>query len=151
VIYRLGVLVFSYQEDIHGAVAAGQLDVAVRACRDVAEECALIWLLAAEHVRPLPEAAHRAAAARNATSLDARADVDLLLRGVDPNDSAGVEQLVSAAERLISRTKALLGKDVPNILTPEGYFPALKFGADWIRLVNQLNEEDFLPEHWKPE
>jgi hypothetical protein len=151
ILYRAGILIPSYLEDADGAQAAGQLDVAVRACRDLAEECGLAWLLASDYVRPLPPAPFRASLSRPAIPEHLRASFDDLMRGIDPRDGKRVGQIVAAAHRIAAETQALIGRSVPNILTPEGYFPALKLGAEWLRVADQVSEEDFLPEHWKPE
>jgi hypothetical protein len=151
VLYRVGILIPSYLEDADGALAAGQMSVAVRACRELADECCLAWLLASEHVRPLPPPQFRAPMSRIAVPEELRADADRLFRGASPDDREQVSRLVSAAHRLAAATAALVGGDFPNILTPEGYFPALKLGGEWLRLAEKISEQDFLPDHWKPD
>lgn len=151
VLYRAGILIPSHLEDVEGAYDAGQFDVVVRACRDLAEECGLAWLLAGEYVRPLPPAPFRPALCRPAIPEDLRADFDDLVRGADPGDGKRIAEIVASGHRMAAQTQALIGSNLPNILTPDGYFPALKLGAEWLRIADQVSEEDFLPEHWKPE
>jgi hypothetical protein len=150
VLYRLGILIPSYVEDADGAVEAGQLQVAVRACRDLGEECAVTWLLATTFVRPLPPREYRLPMAIEAVPAEMKADVMALVRGVSPVSPATVETLMEAGHRAAENAKSLIGS-IPNILSPEGYFPALKIGGDWLRLAELVSEEDFLPHHWKPE
>jgi hypothetical protein len=150
VLYRLGILIPSYVEDADGAFEAGQLQVAVRACRDLGEECAVTWLLAKTLMRPLPPLEYRLPMAIEAVPAEGKADVLALVTGVSPASPATVGTLMEAAHRAADSAKSLIGS-FPNILSPEGYFPALKIGGDWLRLAELVSEEDFLPHHWKPE
>lgn len=150
VLYRLGILIPSYVEDADGAFEAAQLHVAVRACRDLGEECAVTWLLAKTSIRPLPPLEYRLPMAIEAVPAEMKPDVLTLISGVRPVSPETVGALVETGHRAADSAKSLIGS-IPNILSPEGYFPALKIGGDWLRLAEQVSEEDFLPHHWKPE
>jgi hypothetical protein len=134
-------------EDLRGALAAGQHGLARHVSRQLAEDCAVMLALTLFFPRPVPEPNIRAAWA-----LEQLADHPVgrecweFIRGLDdvPTD----ETLVERCAALQQKAREVVG-NVPNALTPEGYFPAMGLAREWLELVNAVGEEKgFLPDEW---
>ena len=62
----------------------------------------------------------------------------------------GAPVLAAIAERLIAGVRELVG-DVPDPMSPDGYFPALATARDWLKLADSVGVEGFLPREWTNE
>jgi hypothetical protein len=133
-------------EDLEGAVAAGQVGLARHAARQLAEDCAVMIALAVGQHRPVPVPSLRGAWALaliegHALEPECRA----LISGLD--DDSDLDELLDRCHRLQEAVRDIVG-NVPDPLTPEGYFPALGLTRDWMTLLGALDEEGPLPREW---
>jgi hypothetical protein len=55
--------------------------------------------------------------------------------------------VVERCDRLVERVGALVG-EIPDVLSSDGYFPALALARDWLKLLDAVGEEGFLPRDW---
>ena len=67
-----------------------------------------------------------------------------LVRGSEERSPA---ELLADSERLVEGVREILG-EVPDPLTPKGYFPALALAREWLKLADAVGEEGFLPREW---
>lgn len=133
-------------EDLQGAVAAGQDGLARHVARQLAEDCAVMLALTKRFSRPLPAPNMRAAWALERLDEDPlAAECWALIRGGE--ELAVDEGLLERCRRLQRDVSAVVG-EVPDALTPEGYFPALGLAREWMSLVEIVGEEGFLPGEW---
>jgi hypothetical protein len=144
-LWIMGMPVAAFVEDMHGALPEGQLGLIRYAARETGEACAVVLALVHSYDRPIP-----ATPARAAWALDSIRDHELgpecwdLVRGVGLDSP---EELVRRCDVLVERVRGLVG-ELPDLLTPEGYFPALAVARDWLKLLDAVGEEDFLPRDW---
>lgn len=144
--WLMGPPAAQWLEDLRGALAAGQSGLARHVARQLAEDCAVIGALTLFYQRPIPTPNMR-----GAWALEHLADHPLgvecwsLIRGLDQLPPG--EVLAQRCADLQQQARALVG-DVPNALTPEGYFPALGLAREWIELVTTVGEAGFLPGEW---
>lgn len=135
----------SLVEDAQGAQQAGQDGLLRYVARTLGEACAVAVHLVLSHERPMPLPALRASWA-----LEQLQGHELwrpcwdLIRG--DGEVPGPE-LVSRCEDLMTRTEAVVG-EVPNVLTPEGYYPAIATARTWLELMDAVGEQGFLPASW---
>ncbi|MGH2907075.1 MAG: hypothetical protein ACRDKI_09960 [Solirubrobacterales bacterium] len=133
-------------EDLRGAIGSDNPGVGWYAARTVGECCAIAADLVLNQSRPLPPAALRSAVAmeRLETTDESLAKACWqLISGVDTTLEAAYER----AQALVAEIVLLTG-DTPNILSPEGYFPAIAMARDWYRLMDAIGEESILPTAW---
>jgi len=72
------------------------------------------------------------------------AECRALIRG----DHAGSPaEIVERCERLVEAVRGHVGQ-VPDPLTPEGYFPSLATAREWLTLAETVGAEGFLPLEW---
>jgi hypothetical protein len=133
-----------FVEDLEGALVAGQDGLVRRVGRSIAEACAVVVNIVESYERPIPPPSQRAAwALERLRSHDVWDDCWPLLKGSDES----AEQTAERCRRLVARTRELVG-EIPDVLTPEGYFPALALARDWLKLLDAVGEEGFLPKDW---
>lgn len=133
-------------EDLDGAITAGQDGLARHVARQLAEDCAVMLALTLRFSRPLPAPNMRAAWALKRLGDDPlAAECWALIRA---GEELVVDQtLLERCRRLQRDVSAVVG-EVPDPLTPEGYFPALGLAREWMDLVEMVGEEGFLPGEW---
>jgi hypothetical protein len=144
-LWIMGGPVRSLIEDLEGALRARQ-DGLVRYCaRAVGEACAVALNLILHYGRPIPSPTMRGSWALECLAEHGlRQECWELIRGVDDEPS---EVIVERCSQLVSQVREMVG-ELPNILTPEGYFPALSLARDWLQLMEFVGEEGFLPRDW---
>jgi hypothetical protein len=144
-IWIMGPPVAQWMEDMEGAAAEGQ-DGLVRYCaRQLGEACAVMIALAGLYEKPMPAPPMRGAwALERLEGHPLRDECWRLMRG---SDSADAAELIEASKTLVQEVRAVVGH-VPDPLTPEGYFPALGLARDWLKLLDAVGEEGFLPKEW---
>ncbi len=145
-LWLLGPPAAQWAEDLEGAVAAGQVGLARHVTRQLAEDCAVILALATGYHRPVPVAILRGAwALKQIEGHELVSECRALIDGLE--DDMPLEELAERAIRLQQRVREIVG-DVPDPLTPEGYFPALALTRDWMQLLDAVDEEGPLPREW---
>ena len=144
-LWIMGMPAQTFVEDLHGALAAGQDGLVRYAARMVGDACAVVLTLVLYDDRPIPPPSLRSARALERLGRHPLAAACWeLIRGVDDEPS---EAIVERCDRLVAEVRALAG-EVPDILTPEGYFPALARAREWLALMASVDEEGFLPRDW---
>ncbi len=144
--WRMGPMAQCLVEDLQGAVAEGQVGLARHVTRQLADLCAVTVALAEYHAKPVPPPNLRAAWALDVIQGHELApECSALIRGVD--DDEPLDQLLDRGTRLHQAVRDIVG-DVPDSISPEGYFPALALARDWLRLLDAVGEEGFLPGEW---
>lgn len=144
-LWILGMYAFASLEDVHGAQQAGQDGLLRHAARMIGDACAVALNVAVNYERPIPSPAMR-----GSWALERLQGHDLwqpcwdLIRGVD---SASAEEVVERCESLITEVCGIVG-EMPNILTPEGHYPAIAMARDWLKLLDAVGEHDPLPTNW---
>lgn len=144
-LWVIGMPAHTFLEDVHGAKEADQDGLLRYAARMIGEACAVALNLALNYGRPVPSPAMR-----SSWALEQLQGHELwqpcwdLIRGAEV-DSA--QEIVERCDRLIAEVHAILG-EIPNILTPEGYYPAIGMARDWIKLMETVGEESPLPLEW---
>jgi hypothetical protein len=144
-LWIIGMPVRSYMEDMRGAQQAGQENLMVFTARRIGEACAVALCVALNYARPIPSPAMR-----SSWALEQLQGHELwqpcweLIRGVDAGPA---EELVELCDTLVTRVYEIVG-EMPNILTPDGYFPAIAMARDWIKLLDAVGEEAPLPYNW---
>jgi hypothetical protein len=147
-IWRASLYVNGLLEDLRGALADGQEGLARHTVRHIGQECAVVLNLVLFHERPLPPARMRAAwALERVAEHPSGRDCLTLVRS--PAETS-TQELAEIAERLVAEVRTVMG-DVPNPITPDGYFPALATARDWLNLAKAVGEEGFLPREWTSE
>ncbi len=144
-LWVMGLPVATFVEDMHGAIAEGQHGIVRFATREIGEACAVTLALMLRFERPIPPPPMRASWALERIGDSELADrCEELLRSDTGTSSA---ELVEKCERLLEQMQTLVGR-LPDVLTPEGYFPALAAARGWLQLLETVGEEDFLPRDW---
>jgi hypothetical protein len=144
--WLMGPPAAQWLEDLQGAVAAGQDGLARHVARQLAEDCAVMLALVRRFARPLPSPSMRGAWALEQLREDPLGEECWqLIRGLEPLPPG--EQLVERCRALQQGVREVVG-EVPDALTPEGYYPALGLAREWLELVDLVGEEGFLPGEW---
>jgi len=145
-LWVVGMPALTFLQDVHGAEQAGQVGLQRYAARMIGDACAVALNLALNSARPMPSPAMR-----SSWALERLRGHELwqpcweLIRGVD--DDASTEEIVQRCERLIDQVRAIVG-EMPNILTPEGHYPAIAMARDWLKLLDAVGEDGPLPTNW---
>ena len=144
-LWIVGMPTQTYLEDLHGAQQEGQ-DALVRyAARMIGDTCAVALNLAINYERPIPSRAMRVSwALERLQGHEMQQPCWELIRGMD---GASTEEVVERCEHLIERVHGIVG-EMPNILTPEGYYPAIAMARDWLKLLEAVGEENPMPSEW---
>ena len=133
-------------EDMDGAIEAGQSGLVRYSAVAVGEDCAVMLALVLRNEKPLPKRSMRATWALERIEGHAlRPECLRLMRSFDA--SASDEELRDRCHALVAKTREVVG-EVPDALTNEGYFPALKLARDWYTILGAVGEEGFFPEEW---
>lgn len=133
-------------EDLAGATAAGQRGLIRYSATAVGEDCAVILALVTRNEKPLPSRKMRASWA-----LGRIRDHELgpacwrLVRSFHSSEPDA--EIHAACQRLVTAIRAIIG-DVPDALTPDGYFPAISMTRELCKLLGAVGEEGFFPEEW---
>ena len=144
-LWIMGFPVRTFVEDLHGALEAGQDGLVRYAARAVGDACAVVLCLMLHDARPVPSPGMRGSwALDQLDGHELRQACWELIRGVDDEPSSAI---VERCDWLVREVRALTG-EVPDILSPEGYFPALALARDWLELIESVGEEHFLPRDW---
>ncbi len=147
-IWRTSMPLTALLEDLRGALADGQEGLVRHTARNIGTNCAVVLNLVVRHRKPLPPARMRAAWALEGIAGHPLGDDCLtLVRSPRELDAA---ELTGIAERLVEGVRELVG-DVPDPMSPDGYFPALATARDWLRLADSVGVEGFLPREWTSE
>lgn len=144
-VWRMAIPITALLEDMRGGLAEEQDGLVRHAARAVGQHCAVVLALVLFHERPIPAARMRASWALGRLSGHELGDRCRLLIAGDP----GVPpvELVRRSEELVDRVRELVGH-VPDPMTPGGYFPAMALAREWLRLIESVGEEGFLPREW---
>lgn len=143
-LWIMGLPLSSHMEDLEGAQRANQHGLARRIGRAVGESCAVVLAVSSYAFRPLPQSNMR-----GAWALDRIADHELwpgcwaLIRG----EADSAEIVAARCQELMACVQAVV-VEVPDPLSPEGYFPALAMARSWLELLNAVGEPDLLPRRW---
>lgn len=133
-------------EDMDGAIEAGQGGLVRYSAVAVGEDCAVMLALVLCNEKPLPKRNMRATwALERIRGHELRPECLALIRCF--GSQASDKQIRDRSHRLVELTRAIVG-EVPDALTNEGYFPALKLARDWYTILGALGEEGFFPEEW---
>ncbi len=144
-LWIMGLPLSSHLEDLEGARRANQQGLARRIGRAVGESCAIVVAVSGYAFRPLPQSNMRGAwALERITGHELWEDCWTLVRGEDDS----VATIATRCQELVARVRAIVG-DVPDPLTPDGYFPALATARSWLELLDAVGEPDLLPPRWK--
>jgi hypothetical protein len=144
-LWILGMPTATFVEDLHGALEAEQEGLLHYVARAIGEACAAVLSLVVAYDRPIPPPSMRASWALECLAGHELADdCWALIRGTYDESPA---QVALRCDRLVERTRELVG-DIPDVLTAEGYFPALALARDWLKLLDAVGEEGFLPRDW---
>lgn len=146
-LWIMGLPVATFVEDMHGALQDGQEGIVRFATREIGEACAVTLAIMLFYRRPIPSPAMRASWALE--SLGTHKLAPLCAELVRSDQQTSPDQLVEAAATLVAAVHDLVGH-VPDVLTPDGYFPALSTARGWLNLLRWVDEEDFLPRDWTP-
>lgn len=144
-LWIIGMPARTLLEDVHGAQRAGQDGLLRFAARMIGDACAVALNLALNYDRPIPSPAMR-----SSWALEQLQGHELwqpcweLIRGVD---DASNEEIVERCDSLMTQVCAVVG-EMPNILTPEGHYPAIAMARDWIKLLDAVDEQAPLPYNW---
>ncbi|MEZ5077277.1 MAG: hypothetical protein R2725_07540 [Solirubrobacterales bacterium] len=144
--WLMGPPAHQWLEDLRGAVAINQQGLIHYVVRQLAEDCAVMLTLALTFERPAPPPALRGSwALERLEGHPLRDECWALMRGFDELPPG--EELIERCERLQKEVRKVVG-DVPNPISPEGYFPSMSLARRWMELVQELDEEGFLPRDW---
>ena len=144
-LWIIGMPALTFLEDVHGAQQAGQDGLLRYAARMIGDACAVSLNVALNYGRPIPSPAMR-----SSWALERLQGHELwqpcweLIRGVD---DVPAEEIVERCDSLIAQVCAIVG-EMPNILTPEGYYPAIAMAREWLKLMTAVGEEGPLPTDW---
>jgi hypothetical protein len=144
-LWILGMYALAFLEDVHGAQQAGQDGLQRHAARMIGDACAVALNVALNYERPIPSPAMR-----SSWALERLQGHELwqpcweLIRGVD---DVSADEMVDRCESLIVQVCAIVG-EMPNILTPEGHYPAIAMARDWLKLMDAVGEHGPLPTNW---
>lgn len=143
--WRMGLPTVALLEDMRGALAEDQLGLVRHNARAIGQNCAVVLNLMRRHDRPIPVPRMRASWALDRLGEEEFAnDCWELIRG---DLALSAEDLLTRSERLVHRVRDLVG-ELPDPLTPEGYYPALALARDWLKFTEMLGEGGFLPKEW---
>jgi hypothetical protein len=144
-VWRMGMPVAALLEDAHGALDAGQHGLVHRNARVLGQSCAVVLALVVRSACPLPAQPMRASwALGHLGDHPLAAECRALIRGEHTGSPA---ELVDRCERLVEAVRGHVGQ-VPDPLTPEGYFPSLATAREWLTLAEAVGAEGFLPLEW---
>jgi hypothetical protein len=143
----IGLPVAALLEDMRGALCEGQDGLVRRNARMVGQCCAVVLNLVLFYDRPLPAQRMRASWALERLAGHPQGEQCRLL--VTGRHDYSIEELVKRTERLVDQVRSLAG-DPPDPLAPDGYFPALAAAREWLRFIELVGEEGFLPREWQP-
>lgn len=144
-LWMVGMPAHAFVEDAHGAEVAGQDGLVDFAARMLADICVVGLNVALNFARPIPTRPMR-----SSWALERLRGHELwqpcweLIRGMP--DAATAEK-VAACDDLITRVTQVVG-DMPNVLTPEGYYPAIAMARDWLKLLEAVGESNPIPVSW---
>jgi hypothetical protein len=144
-LWIVGMPALTFLQDVHGAQKAGQDGLQRHAARMIGDACAVALNVALNYARPIPSPAMR-----SSWALERLQEHDLwqpcweLIRGID---NVSNDELVERCENLIAQVCAIVG-EMPNILTPEGHYPAIAMARDWLKLMDAVGEHGPLPTNW---
>lgn len=144
-LWIIGMPARTFLEDVHGAQRAGQDGLLRFAARMIGDACAVALNLALNYDRPIPSPAMRSSwALKRLQGHELWQSCWELIRGVD---DASNEEIVERCDSLMIQVCAIVG-EMPNILTPEGHYPAIAMARDWIKLLDAVGEQAPLPYNW---
>lgn len=144
-LWIMGLPAQGFVEDLRGAEPAGQDGLVRYAARMLGEACAVALALTLRHSRPIPSPR-----VRSAWALERLEGHELwqpcweLIRGFEDEPAKAI---AVRAESLFAATGKIVG-EIPEVLTPEGYYPALAMARDWLKVMSHIDEEGFLPDSW---
>lgn len=144
-IWIMGPPVCQWLEDMDGAAQAGQYGLVRYCARQLGEACAVMLVLVVFNQKPMPPPHMRGSWAMELLKGHELYDECWELM-MGPED-ADPEELLDRCPRLVQRVREVVG-DVPDPLTPEGYFPALGLAREWLGLLDAVGEPGFLPKEW---
>ena len=145
-LWIIGLPTRLHLEDVHGAQQAGQSGLLRFAARCVGEACAVALNRAVNYDRAVPSPAMRASWA-----LESLRDHALwqpcweLICGID---DASDQEIVGRCDSLMAQVYPIVG-EIPDVLTPEGQFPAIAMVRDWSKLLSTVGEQATPPYKWK--
>jgi hypothetical protein len=146
VLWIMAMPVTAFEEDLQGALASGQDGLLRAVARGIGDACAVALSLILFYERPIP-----APNVRVSWALERLGEHELgrecwaLIAGSPADQPAGA--IAERCERVIAGVRELVG-EIPNVLTPEGYFPTIHLARDWLKLLDAVGEEGFLPRDW---
>jgi hypothetical protein len=144
-IWLMGPPVSQWLEDMEGAARAGQEGLVRFCARQLGEVCAVMLVLTVMNQKPIPPPHMRGAwALERLRGHELYDECWELMRGPEEIDS---DELLRRCPVLVQSVREVVG-DVPDPLTPEGYFPALSLAREWLGLLDAVGEEGFLPKEW---
>lgn len=144
-LWVIGMPALTFLQDVHGAQEAAQEGLLRYAARGIGDACAVALHVVVNQARPIPPAA-----LRTAWALEGIRDHALweacwqLVRGIE---AVPANEIPARCEALIAEVQAIVGK-MPNILTPEGHYPAIALARDWAKLLDAVGEPAPLPSNW---
>ncbi|HEX8054979.1 MAG TPA: hypothetical protein VF517_18495 [Thermoleophilaceae bacterium] len=143
--WRMGLPIVALLEDMRGGLAAEQDGLVRHTARTVGQNCAVVLNMVLNHERPLPPPRMRVAwALERLSGHELGGECWELVRSSYELTPA---ELVARSERLVERVREVVG-EIPDPLSPEGYYPALAFARDWLTFIDAMGEEGFLPKEW---
>lgn len=144
-LWRMGLPLVAHLEDIDGALDEGQDRLVRYTARRVGQNCAVVLALRLHYERPIPATrVHASWALARVGDHELGAECAALIRG---SDDCSPAELAERCRGLVQRVREVVG-EVPDPLTPEGYFPALALAREWLQLAEAVGEEGFLPREW---
>lgn len=147
-LWRMSIPITALAEDLRGALADGQEGLARDSARGIGQNCAVVLNLVLHHERPLPPSRMTAAwGLAPLTEHPLGADCHTLFRC--PRELS-VQELAVIADRVVAGVRAIVG-ELPDVTSPEGYFPAMALARDWLKLAEAVGVEGFLPREWTDE
>jgi len=145
-LWIMGLPVATLHEDVGGAAAEEQRGLLRHVARALGEACAVMIALAERNERPVPPPSLRAAwALERIEGHDLWEDCWALVAADDEDESCA--EVAQRCDRLLGRVREIVG-EVPDPLTPGGYFPALALAREWLKLLDAVGEPGFLPKEW---
>jgi uncharacterized protein YbaR (Trm112 family) len=145
-LWMIGLPTHLHLEDLHGAQQAGQGGLLRFVARCIGEACAVALNRAVNYDRAVSSPAMR-----GSWALERLREHELwqpcweLIRGID---NASDQEIVDRCDSLMAQVYPIVG-EIPNILTPEGQFPAIAMVRDWSKLLNAVGEQATPPYNWK--
>ncbi len=133
-------------EDLEGAFSADQRGLTRYSAIALGEDCAVILALAMTNQKPLPARNMRTAWALERIRAHPLHDDCWRLSRSFPIDRPNAE-VREECLKLIRAVRAIVG-DVPDGLTPDGYFPGIALARDWHKLLDGLHQEGFFLKEW---